>query len=100
MNSLMGIGTSQIEKLAIGVQLVYNIATRRTNIIVARDPVTKTTEAVDADSIDGASQSNSQKDVVVEKAPANKIPGFPEGLCSASKKMQDSESISPSVLFS
>jgi len=43
------------------------------------------------------SQSNSQYEVVVLKAPAKRIAGFPLGDSSSSKNKMDSESISPSV---
>ncbi len=41
--------------------------------------------------------SNSQKEVVLLHAPANIIAALPEGLSSSSRKIIDSESISPSV---
>ncbi len=42
-------------------------------------------------------QSNSQKDVVLLHAPAKMIAALPVGLLPCSRKMMDSESISPNV---
>jgi len=53
--------------------------------------------SVGSEGVVSASHSNSQNEVVVEKAPANRIAALPDGLSSSSKKIILSASISPRV---